>query len=171
MTTILTATLIDAKLLSQLGKTTFLESHGHSASKKDIANYVAHKFSVAEFERELKKDKNLYHILYYGEIPIGYSKIVLNVPHANIPFKNVTKLERLYVLQEYHHLKLGLELFNFEVKLSKTKKQAGLWLYTWVENHKAIKFYNKADFKIVGSYDFKISDTHYNPNHQMLLTY
>lgn len=171
MTTILTATPIDAELLAELGKTTFLESHSHSASKKDIANYVKTKFAVETFERELKQAKNHYHILYHDETPIGYSKMVLNVKHKNIPIDHATKLERLYVLEKHHHLKLGLELFKFCVTFSKKHDQSGMWLYTWIENHKALAFYKKAGFKIVGSYDFKISDTHYNPNHQMYLAY
>lgn len=171
MTTILTATTIDAKTLSQLGKQTFLESHSHSAPKKDIDKYVAFKFSVSEFETELKKQSNNYYIIYHNEIPVGYSKIVFNVYNKNIPLKNVTKLERIYVLEEFQKLKLGLELFKFNLNTSKQHNQSGMWLYTWIENHKAIAFYKKAGFKIVGSYDFKISDTHYNPNHQMLLTY
>jgi ribosomal protein S18 acetylase RimI-like enzyme len=88
-----------------------------------------------------------------------------------MPIKNVTKLERLYVLKEFHHLKLGLELFNFNVELSKKNNQAGMWLFVWTENLKAINFYKKAGFNIVGKYNFKISETHSNPNHQMLLLY
>lgn len=171
MTTILTATPIDAKLLAELGKTTFLESHSHSASKRDIDNYVAHKFSIAEFERELKKKNHKYYILYYNEKPVGYSKIALNVSDKNILIKNTTKLERIYVLEEFQKLKLGLKLFKFNLEVSKKHNQSGMWLYTWIENHKAIRFYKKAGFKIVGSYDFKISEIHSNPNHQMFLTY
>lgn len=171
MTTILTATPIDAKLLAELGKTTFLESHSHSASKKDIDNYVAHKFSVTEFERELKKKNHRYYILYYNEKPVGYSKIAFNVSDRNIPIKNTTKLERIYVLEEFQKLKLGLKLFQFNLDVSKKHNQSGMWLYTWIENHKAIRFYKKVGFKIVGSYDFKISETHSNPNHQMFLDY
>lgn len=171
MSIFLKATLIDVKLLSEIGTISFLESHGHSASKKDIKDYVSSKFSVSEFERELKNPKNHYYIMYFKEEPVGYSKIVFNVTSSNISFKNVTKLERLYVLQKYHDLKLGLELFNFNVSLSKEENQAGMWLYTWVENHRAIKFYTTSGFEIVGKYNFKISETHYNPNHQMLLTY
>lgn len=171
MTTILTATQIDARLLAKLGKTTFLESHSNSASKKDIANYMAHKFSVGEFERDLKKEKNIYYIIYHHENPVGYSKIVLNVSDKNVPLKNTTKLERIYILEEFQKLKLGLKLFQFNLEISKKHNQLGMWLYTWIENHKAIKFYKKAGFKIVGSYDFKISETHSNPNHQMFLVY
>lgn len=171
MTTILTATLIDARLLVELGSKTFMESHGHCASKKDVEKYVSEKFSLGAFERELKISNNYFYIIYHDEKPVGYSKIVLNVPHANIPFGNATKLERLYVLEEYHHLKLGWELFKFNLNVSKSHNQLGLWLYTWVENHKAIRFYKKAGFEIVGEYDFRISETHSNPNHQMLLVY
>ena len=171
MITILTATPIDAKVLAELGKSTFLESHSHSASKKDIYNYVALKFSISEFERELKKQSNIYYILYYNEKPVGYSKIVFNVSDKNIPLKNVTKLERIYILEAYQKLKLGLELFTYNLNTSKKHNQSGMWLYTWIENQKAIAFYKKAGFKIVGGYDFKISDTHSNPNHQMFLDY
>ena len=74
-------------------------------------------------------------------------------------------------MEEFHSLKLGLELFNFNLNESVKHKQAGMWLFVWTENHKAINFYKKAGFKIVGQHDFQISATHSNPNHQMLLTY
>lgn len=171
MTTIEKATMKDAELLTKIGRQAFIESHGHSASEKDIENYVSSKFTKNVFELELNDSNNVFHILYYNQKPIGYSKIIYNVPQDNIVIKNVTKLERLYILEEFHHLKLGLELFNFNVELSKKHQQSGIWLFTWIENHKAIKFYLKAGFKIVGKYNFKISETHSNPNHQMLLVY
>ena len=171
MNTIVRATVNDAKLLVRIGKTSFLEAHGHSAPKEDIDDYVNLKFNESTFFEELQDSKNQFYIIYHNDAPVGYSKIIFDFPHANIGFNNVTKLERLYVLKEFHHLKLGLELFNFNVQESKKNLQAGIWLFVWVENQKAINFYNKAGFKIIGNYDFKISETHSNPNHQMLLTY
>ena len=171
MTSIVRASLEDAKLLSVLGRTTFIESHGNSASEEHIEAYVKSKYTQKALELELLDSENIYYIVYHDNKAIGYSKIILNVPNAKIPFQNVTKLERFYVLQAYHNLKLGWELFNLNVKLSKNQQQAGMWLYTWTENKKALNFYAKAGFKIIGNHDFKISETHYNPNYQMLLTY
>ncbi|GGG49665.1 GNAT family N-acetyltransferase [Bizionia arctica] len=171
MTNIVKANLSHAKILSEIGKQTFIESHGMSAPEKDITNYIKSKFTKVVFEAELEDSNNIFHMITYNEKPIGYSKISYNSTQENISFKNITKLERLYILQEYHHLKLGFELFKFNVELSKKQNQAGLWLYVWVENQKAINFYNKVGFKIIGSYDFQISETHSNPNHQMLLVY
>ena len=171
MTSIVRASVADAELLSKLGKTTFIESHGKSASEANIESYVNLKYSQNACVVELQNSDNIFYLLYHNEKAIGYSKIILNVPDANIPIKNVTKLERFYVLQDYHNLKLGWELFNYNLIYSKNQQQAGMWLYTWTENQKAINFYTKAGFKIIGNYDFKITETHSNPNYQMLLTY
>jgi ribosomal protein S18 acetylase RimI-like enzyme len=171
MATIVKATTKDAQLLANIGKTSFIESHGSSASEETITEYVTLKFTKKVLEDELKDPSNIYHIIYHCKKAIGYSKIIFNASNSNVPFENVTKLERFYVLQEFHDLKLGLELFNFIIQESKKHNQAGIWLFTWTENKKAINFYTKAEFKIIGNFDFKISDTHYNPNYQMLLTY
>jgi len=171
MTSIVRASVKDAELLSILGRTTFIESHSISASKEHIESYVNLKYNLKALEAELNDPDNIFYILYRDAKAIGYSKIILNVPDKKIPFKNVTKLERFYVLQTYHNLKLGWELFNYNVIYSKNQQQAGMWLFTWTENQKAINFYTKAGFKIIGNHDFKISDTHYNPNYQMLLTF
>lgn len=171
MIKIVRATFDDAKLLVQIGTTSFLESHGMSASKDDINSYVSLKFNEDTFSEELRDGNNHFFILYYNQIAVGYSKMIFDFPHENIPFENVSKLERLYVLKEFHQLKLGLELFNFNVQESLMHHQAGMWLFVWTENNRAVTFYNKVGFKIIGNHDFKISETHYNPNHQMLLTY
>ncbi|MCX7548013.1 GNAT family N-acetyltransferase [Xanthomarina sp. F1114] len=171
MTTINKADIDNARCLSILGKQTFLESHGMSAPEKDVSNYVDSKFTKQVFKAELNNADNIFHIIYYNKTPVGYSKIILNSSQENIQIKGITKLERLYILKEYHHLKLGLELLNFNLDLSQKNQQTGIWLYVWIENHKAINFYKKAGFKIIDKYNFKISETHSNPNHQMLLIY
>jgi len=75
------------------------------------------------------------------------------------------------LLQEHYGKNLGADLFNFNILLSKKNKQKGMWLAVWTENQRAINFYTKNGFTIVGSYDFKISENHSNPNHIMYLEY
>jgi diamine N-acetyltransferase len=171
MTSITKATEKDAPLLSQIATTTFIESHGHSAKPEDINAYITKTYSIVALMQELNEPKNIYHIIYQNEKPAGYAKIIFNLPHAGSPLQNITKLERLYVLQEFYNSKLGAALFQFNLELAKTNQQAGIWLYVWKENPRAINFYTKAGFTIIGSHDFKISATHTNPNHQMLLKF
>ncbi len=165
------ATEEDVQLLTQIGRQTFIESHGNSAPASVIDCYIKKNYSFEALSNEINNSNNIYHIISHNDKPAGFSKIILNTPHANIPQQEVTKLERLYILSEFYGLKIGEELFNFNLKLSKSHNQNGMWLFVWVENKRAIKFYTKKGFKIIGSYDFKLTDDHANPNHQMLLTY
>ncbi len=171
MTSIIRATSEDYQLLTELGKTSFIESHSSSALAEDINNYVAAKYTWDILKQELADCNNIYHIIFYKGQPAGYSKIILNVPYNEIAPANFTKMERLYLLQEFYDLTLGYELLQFNIGLSKANEQAGMWLYTWKGNDRAVEFYTRAGFEVIGSHDFKISENHANPNHQMLLRY
>ena len=171
MTSISRAGEKDFQLLSELAQLTFLESHGHSAPPADVAAYATEKYSPAVVKAELGDTKNIYFIIYTDNRPAGYSKIIFDTPYPDSPIKNITKLERLYLLKEFYNLKLGAELFQFNIDLAKRNNQEGIWLFVWKENGRAVNFYKKTGFLIIGSYDFKISETHSNPNHQMLLRF
>jgi ribosomal protein S18 acetylase RimI-like enzyme len=171
MTSILKAKEEDIQLLTDIGKKTFIESHGHSAAEADINLYISKTYTPDVFKEELSDPKNIYHIIYYNQQPAGFSKIIFNSPHSNIKEENITKLERIYLLKEFYSLKLGAELLKYNIELSKQNKQAGMWLFVWKENPRAVNFYTKAGFEIIGSYDFKLTETHSNPNHQMFLKY
>lgn len=171
MHTITKATIKDALLLSEIGKAAFLVAHGHSAPEKDIDNYVTQNFNEENFKKELSDVKNEYYLIYSDAKIAGYSKVILNSKNENISSEDITLLSRLYLLEAFYGLNLGKELFNFNVNLSKENNQKGIWLAVWVENQRAITFYEKRGFVKVGKYDFKISETHYNPNHIMYLAF
>jgi len=171
MTSIVKANEKDSELLSEIAKLTFIESHGHSAKPGDINVYVSEKCSTDFFKKELSDSKNIYHILYQDGQAAGYSKIILDTPYPESHPNNITKLERIYLLKEFYNLKLGLQLIQFNIDFSKRNNQSGIWLFVWKENQRAVNFYKKNGFVIIGSYDFKISETHSNPNHQMLLKF
>src|SRR5882724_583416 len=98
------------QLLSGLGRLTFLESHGHSAPPEVINNYIREKFNTDAVRAELNEPANIFHIISYNNKPAGYSRIIHNTGHPAIKEKNITKLERLYLLKEFYDLKLGHRL-------------------------------------------------------------
>jgi ribosomal protein S18 acetylase RimI-like enzyme len=171
MISIVKASEADAPLLAEIGQQSFIESHGHSATADVISEYVGEKFSLEVMQEELSNSQHIYHIVYHKEQPAGYSKIIFNAPHPNISLPQVTKLERLYLLEAFYHLKLGAELLQFNIDLSKASQEKGMWLFVWTENKRAVRFYTKMGFNPIGNYDFKLTDAHANPNYQMLLEY
>lgn len=169
--TIRKATPADAALLAELGRITFLESHGHSAPASDIEAYVQAKYTVAAIEALLANTDNHCYILETHGVAAGYSVIQFSVPAPVSTVNTLTKLDRIYLLNQFQDKQLGRSLFEFNLQLSKQAGEQGMWLYTWVENHRAIRFYEKQGFIIAGSHDFRLSPTHTNPNHLMLLMY
>ncbi len=157
----------DVDIITSLAKTTFLESHSHSASEEDINAYVSLKFTKETLLDELANPDNLVHLIWLNDEVVGYSKIILNSTYPTFEGENHCKMERLYVLEKAHGSGIGQILFDFNKKLALKTKQRSVWLYTWVENFRAIRFYEKNNFKIVDKAEFQISPSHSNPNHIM----
>lgn len=170
MISIVRATINHADLLAHLAKLSFLQSHGHSAPAKDIDDYIRKNYSTDIFTAELNDTKNIYHIIYHNDQAAGYSKIIFNTSYDGKK-ENIAKLERIYLLEEFYSLQLGLRLFEYNKELCKQNDQTGMWLFVWKENPRAVNFYKKNGFRIIGSHDFRISETHSNPNYQMLLEF
>ena len=171
MISIVKAEVKDAELLAGLATQTFIESHGHSASAEDIEAYVKENYTPSRLKAELEDPANIYHILYYHQLPAGYSKIVFNTPFEDSPDTAVTKLDRIYLLKTYYGTNLGPALMDFLLRVMKKENQSGVWLYVWKENNRAIRFYEKKGFRTIGNHDFPISATHTNPNHRMYLAF
>lgn len=148
-----------------------MPAHGHSAPKKDISSYIEANFSVENFKKEISNPDFEYYLIYHSSKVAGFSKIIFNDKNIHIPDNHVTKMERLYLLKEFYGLDIGLKLMNFNSKLAQKKEQFGIWLEVWIENFRAIKFYEKVGFKIVGKANFTVSKAHSNPNYIMYLKF
>ncbi len=160
--------LAEVEILAQLSRNTFIESHGHSADKKDIMAYADLNFSIKKLRADLQDSRIFFNKVYMNDQIAGYSKLIINEPNALTPITPLAKFERLYLLKEYYGLGLGEKLLNRNIEIARIHKQKGLWLYVWTKNDKALRFYQKSNFKSIGEYNFKISEQHSNPNFVML---
>ena len=160
-------TPLDLERLSVLSKSTFVSSHGKSASKKDIDIYIHYTYSVKLLRKELNDINNFFYFLHYQNEIVGYSKISINTEYPSIMEKPLAKLDRIYIDEKYLDKKLGQMLFNFNLEIVKQHNQRGIWLYTWIKNDRAIRFYEKNGMGIIDERDFKISKSHSNPNYIM----
>jgi ribosomal protein S18 acetylase RimI-like enzyme len=171
MISIFKATEENSKSIATIGKVAVGDAHRRSTSEENLNEYLEKNYNENAIDEELKDPTNIYHLIRYNEIDVGFSKINLNAKHAEIAAENVTKLDRIYILKEFYGLKLGLQLLNFNIELARNNGQSGIWLYTWIGNDRAINFYLKAGFKIIASHKFYVTDTHYNLNHHMFLNF
>ena len=171
MVSIVRLTTADTQILSQIGGKSLIESHGHSAPLEVMQEYVAKSFNFQTCCEELEDEMNIFYAVYYNNEPGGYYKIILDKPHPAVPLQSATYMERLYLLQSFYDQKLGQQLMQHALQLSKAAGEKGMWLNVWKENERALRFYQKQGFGNVGESEFRLTATHANPNWVMLLTY
>ena len=171
MISIIRATKNDIASIVNIGSVSVTEAHKESCSAAILSEYIHKNYNYDAIQKELEDEGNIYHIIHYDDKPVGFSKIVLNAKYGNIQNEHVAKLDRIYLLKPYHGFKLGYELLKFNCAFSKNNNQTGIWLFTWVGNTRAIDFYTRMGFSIVGNHEFHVAQSHYNRNHHMFLDF
>jgi len=152
----------DSSYIALLGRVTFTETFGHLfTDPEDLLHYLEATFSVSKIERSLKKSKTVYWIAFADRLPVGYAKLKLESPSPFITTKKISQLQKIYVLKDFLSLKIG---FNLQKKMLEKAKKLGsneIWLSVLNSNDRAINFYLKNGFKLIGNHDFKIGKEHF----------
>ncbi|WP_276388313.1 GNAT family N-acetyltransferase [Eudoraea chungangensis] len=152
----------DAPFIALLGRITFRETFGHLfRDKQDLLYYSRSTFSVAKIENGIKKPNNVFWIAFVNRLPVGYAKLKLNSKSEFIESKSICQLQKIYVLKDFLSMKIGLELQNILLKKAKELEYNILWLSVLNSNERAINFYKKNGFEIIGNHDFEIGKEHF----------
>lgn len=157
--------------LIKTGSAAFLQAHAQSAPVHEIECYVARKYSRENVLKELADPHTMFHFFKDQNKLAGYSKLILDHTCSLIAEPAVCKLEQLYFLAQFTGSGSGAKLLEHNMGLSRRLHQKGIWLEVWTGNKRAIKFYEKYGFRIVGSGSFPLSATHANPYYVMYLKY
>ncbi|MDC1162180.1 GNAT family N-acetyltransferase [Tenacibaculum sp.] len=158
------ATNSDVEVIALLGRITYTESHGkYIENKDDLLNYNNKAFSIENTRVAVNKSNNIFYILYYNNLPIGYAKLVLNISFENLTKPNSCRLERIYILNDFLPLKLGQQLYNIVIEKALSLKFDTIWLSVYIKNERAINFYKKNKFTSIGTLQFKVDEREY-PN-------
>ena len=123
MISIRKATVNDVKQLAIVSKKAFFIPHQHAIPEEIMDKYLKESFNEETLTKEVTQQHYEYHLIFYKEKLAGFSKIILNTENEHILAKNITKMERLYLLKEFYGLGLGKKLFDFNLGLIKKNNQ------------------------------------------------
>jgi len=162
MIKIKTANKADTDVLALLGRLTWAESHGHYIEdKNNLLKYLNKNFSVARTQQEISNPKNHFYIIYVDELPVGYAKIIVNEKQESVASQNNCRLERIFIQNEFIPLKIGQQLLTFVEEQAKALQLDTIWLSVYIKNKRAIRFYERNEFKNVGELNFLVSGKEY----------
>jgi ribosomal protein S18 acetylase RimI-like enzyme len=156
------ATEADTEVLALLGRQTWAESHGHYIEdKNDVLKYLNENFSVSKTKQNLNTPNQHYYIIYADDLPVGYAKLIANASNINVKSQNSCQLERIFILNDFIPLKIGQQLLTFVEEQSRKLQLNTLWLTVYIKNERAIRFYERNEFKNVGELNFNVSGKEY----------
>lgn len=150
-----------ADQLTQLAERTFRDTFSKDNAPEDMAVYLREAFTVGRIRSELESDANTFLVAFANaDEPIGYAKLRTDRTPASVTGSTPIELERLYVDQRWIGCGVGSRLIQASLDTAQALGCQTIWLGVWEKNARAIAFYQKWGFEVVGTHVFVLGADH-----------
>jgi diamine N-acetyltransferase len=145
----------DTSLLAELGARTFRESSPNTPHE-DLESYLKENFTLEKLFAYLSIKSAAALILEKRGQAIGYALLSPGkAPNRLVPPHSI-QLKWLYILEEWTGNQLGDVLMARCLEHVRHLGFGSIWLTVWKNNGRAIRFYERWEFRKVGEYDFVV---------------
>jgi ribosomal protein S18 acetylase RimI-like enzyme len=142
-----------AALLSELAKDIYPPHYPYLWNEGGVEWYIhEYAYPLEKITKELQDPNNLHYIVYVDTKAVGYLKININTTTKNFDPATTMELERIYIYNNAIQKGIGTTLINFTNQLAKQYQKQFIVLKAMDSAHKALKFYEKHGYTIVGNY-------------------
>ncbi len=152
------ATAQDAPLLAELGARTFRDTFAADNSDADMDLYLAASFSPELQARELADEHTLFLIARAGGAPAGYTRLRFGRAPECVPGLRPVELVRFYIDLPWIGRGVGASLMQAALAVASDRGCDCVWLDVWEKNERAMAFYSKWGFSVVGSQPFVLGE-------------
>lgn len=158
--TIRRATAADAAALAAIGAATFTETFGHLYPPEDLQTFLAKNHTPESWDHTLADPARA---VWLAELQSGRKIGFIGVGACKLPVEQLEpaagEIQQLYVLAEFHNLRLGTQLMQAGLDWLESQGRSPLYIGVWSENYGAQRFYARYGFSRVGEYGFPVGRT------------
>lgn len=148
----------DAEMLTELAWRTFYDAFAPMNSPENLEAYMKSNFSRQIFSEQLADPRATFLIAEIEATPVAFAKLYNgDVPDCVGGFAPV-EIERFYVDRQFHGKGVAQTLMQACLDRARQSGHGTVYLGVWKDNHRAIAFYRKCGFEIVGSHVFQLGD-------------
>lgn len=156
--TVCTATADDAQLLSELGARTFRDTFAEDNTASDMAAYLASAFSVEIQGREVADPATTFLLAEVAGQAVGYARLRAGDAPVCVSGERPIEIVRLYADARWIGAGIGLALMRACLAEATVRARDVVWLDVWELNPRAIAFYSKWGFAVVGRQEFVLGE-------------
>ena len=147
----------EAEALSVFAAKVFPLGGRPGADPADLEAYFAAELTPDRF-RALSQDPGVVLLVAESERQIaGYAALVHDCKHPKLPANSPAELRKLYVVPDHHGRGVADALMR-ELLLAVRTSADVVWLSVFSENARAIAFYQRWGFRLVGTHDFLVGE-------------
>lgn len=152
------AATADAGALAALGERTFRDTFASGNTAGDMEAYVGASFSRDTLRAELADAANTFLLAFIDAHaqPVGYAKLRAGTTDASVAGPDPIELQRLYVDRDAIGHGVGAALMQASLDAARSAGRRTLWLGVWEHNARAIRFYERWGFRLVGDHVFRL---------------
>ena len=146
----------DAPALAELAARTFAETFGADNRPEDLAEHLRAAYGVVQQGAELEDPDVRTLLAFVEEELVGFAQVRRQVPPDCVAAARPIELHRFYLVRSAQGTGLAAALMNAARQAAEELGGLHLWLGVWERNPRAIAFYRKTGFSVVGSHVFMV---------------
>ncbi|HRF47453.1 MAG TPA: GNAT family N-acetyltransferase [Anaerolineales bacterium] len=150
------ATAADNELLAAIGAETFRDTFAADNTPEDMALYLAGSFSPERQATELADPASRFLIASLAGDVVGYVRLKFAPPPVSVGAEQAVEIARLYARKAWIGHGVGAALMRASLAAAAQAGLTTIWLDVWEKNPRAIAFYEKWGFRIVGEQVFQL---------------
>lgn len=160
------ATAADLGDFGRFSRQTFVETYREFHSAEKMARHVAERLDDGTLAAELSDPARIVLMLTHGDAWAGYAVLRRDEAPPEVVARRPVEVERFYVDAQWHGQRLAAPLMTAALDAARQGEHDVAWLGVWERNPRAIRFYEKQGFRIVGHHIY-LFDGHPENDHLM----
>jgi diamine N-acetyltransferase len=152
------AVAADAEMLTEFARRIFYDAFAQMNSPENMEAYMSQNFTLQKFSDQLADPGATFLIAEIEATPVAFAKLYdAEVPDCVGGFAPV-EIERFYVDRQFHGMGVAQTLMQACFDRARQSGHGTVYLGVWDNNHRAIAFYRKCGFDVVGSHAFQLGN-------------
>lgn len=150
------ATAADARTLSALASSTFVDTFAADNEPANMAAYTASAFGEPVQRGELLDPRNTVLFAERDGQPVGYAMLREGAAPPCVRSPGAIEIARLYAVRDAIGSGVGASLMEACLAEAAARGHETVWLGVWERNARAIGFYRRHGFRDVGMQHFQL---------------
>jgi diamine N-acetyltransferase len=150
------AVLEDAAVLADFAARTFAEAFAADNTPEDLRAHLESSYGLVQQSRELSDPNEITLLVFAADRLIAFAQVRRKVPPECVTQAQAIEVHRFYVDHMAQGKGVAQSLMASVKCVALDFAAQHLWLSAWERNPRAVAFYVKMGFEIVGSADFVV---------------